>query len=436
MAEDKHSWKDYLKKLGPGLITGAADDDPSGIATCSQAGAQFGYGQLWTALFILPLMIAIKECFARIGIVNGKGIEGAVRDNYSSYVLFPVIVLVLTANTINIGADIGAMAASAGLIFEVPAWLLTIVFTGLIVSLELFTSYRQYSRTLKWLTLALFAYPLSVIIIEQPWGEILTATFLPHIEPSFAFLFIITGVLGTTISPYMFFWEASQEVEEQRSAKIRRRPVRGRISGPHIDSYIGPYIRDMRMDNAVGMLSSEIATWCIFVVGATVLHKNGITDIQTAADAARALEPLVQTFPHSGLLSKIIFSSGVIGLGLLAVPVLAGSAAYAVAEAFGWRGGIDFKFKQARYFYLIMTGATVIGLLLNFIGVSPFKALVYAAVLNGVAAVPLIYLILRISGSKTVMGKYANSALSNFFVWLAFLGMGAAALSMFLTFRG
>lgn len=422
MAGEKRSWKEFFKLFGPGLITGAADDDPSGIATYSQAGAQFGYGQLWTALFMLPLMISIQEACARIGIVTGKGIAGVVRDNFSKYVLFPVVIIVLIANTINIGADIGAMAASAGLIFDVPFWILSIAFTTAVVLLELFTTYRQYSRILKWLTLALFAYPLTVVIIEQPWGEIIRATFLPHIEINYEFLFIITGVLGTTISPYMFFWEASQEVEEQRSAKIGRRE---RLRGS------GTYIKDMRVDNAVGMISSEIATWSILVVGATVLSKNGIPNIKTAADAA--LEPLVQSFPHSGLLSKIIFASGVIGLGLVAVPVLAGSAAYAITEAFHRRDGIDLKFRQARLFYLIMAGATVIGLLLNFIGISPLRGLVYAAVLNGVAAVPLIYLVLMISANRKIMGKNANSALSSLFVLITFLGMGAAAAAMVFT---
>ncbi len=418
----------FLRLLGPGLITGAADDDPSGIATYSQAGAQFGYGQLWTALFMYPLMTAVQEACARIGIVTGKGLATVIRERYSKTVLYGAVGLVVAANTINIGADIGAMAASAHLLVPVPFFVLALGFTAVILLLEIFTSYAVYARILKWLALALLAYPVTVFMVREPWGEVLRATFLPHIEWSFDFLFIITGVLGTTISPYMFLWEASEEVEEEID--------KGEIAEggkPMVSSHM---IREMRIDNAAGMLSSEIATWCIIVVTATVLHGNGVTNIETAADAAMALEPLVREFPHSGLLAKGIFAAGVIGLGLLAVPVLAGSASYALAEALRWQEGFHLKFRQAHGFYGIMAVATLVGLLLNFTGIRPMKALIYAAVFNGIAAVPLLYMILALSRDRKVMGEFRSRRLSSTLVAVSCLSMGVAAVAMLAAFIG
>jgi NRAMP (natural resistance-associated macrophage protein)-like metal ion transporter len=417
--------KGFWRILGPGLVTGAADDDPSGIATYSQTGAQFGYGQLWTALFMLPLMTAVQEACARIGLVTGKGITTVVKEHYPKWVLYTVVGLVVVANTINIGADLGAMAAAAQLLVKASFILLTLTFTAIILLLEIFTNYKSYARILKWLAITLLAYPITLFIVHQPWGTILKATVVPHFEFSFAFLFIITGVLGTTISPYMFFWEASQEVEEEEEKNLIKQ------GKPQI-SWIS--IRRMRIDNTSGMLVSEFATWSIIVVGATVLHNSGVTDVKTAADAAKALEPLVHSFPHAGFLSKLIFSVGIIGLGMLAVPVLSGSAAYSVANAFNWKASLNLKFRKARGFYIIIVAATLIGLLLNFIGVDPVKALVYSAVLNGVAAVPLLFLILRISANEKIMGEYKSGALSKTILWITFLAMGAAAVAMFFTF--
>jgi NRAMP (natural resistance-associated macrophage protein)-like metal ion transporter len=414
----------FLTILGPGLTTGAADDDPSGIATYSQTGAQFGYGQLWTALYMLPFMTAVQEACARIGLVTGKGICSVVKDHYSKSVLYSVVGLVVVANTINIGADIGAMASAAQLLIPAPFILMTLVLTVVILVLEIFTNYRTYSKILKWLAITLLAYPITVFIVHQPWSVILKATIIPHFEFSFAFLFIITGVLGTTISPYMFFWEASQEVEEQRE---EGRIFRGK---PQV-SWI--HIKKMRIDNTFGMLFSEFATWSIIVVGGTVLHKSGVTDVKTAADAARALEPLVHSFPNAGFLAKLIFSIGIIGLGLLAIPVLSGSAAYAVCEAFKWKSSLNLKLKRAPAFYSVICIATIIGLLINFIGVDPVKALVYAAVLNGVAAVPLLYLIVKIASSKKIMGDFKNGWLSSLLLWFTFIAMAAAAIAMFYT---
>ncbi|MBS1765621.1 MAG: Nramp family divalent metal transporter [Bacteroidetes bacterium] len=415
-------FRKFLSVLGPGLITGAADDDPSGIATYSQTGAQFGFGQLWTALWMLPFMTAVQEACARIGLVTGKGIAAVVKEKYDKKLLYAVVFIVVVANVINIGADIGAMAAAAQLILPIPFTVWTLLFTAGILILEIFTTYRVYARILKWLALSLLAYPVTIFIVDMPWKEVLRSTFIPHIEFSFAFLFIITGVLGTTISPYMFFWEASQEVEELKEKNILESTSRHSLKS---------FIRRMRIDNASGMIISEITTWSILVVAGAVLHKGGVQNINTAADAAKALEPLVQSFPHSGFLAKLIFSIGIIGLGLLAVPVLSGSAAYAVAEAVNWDSGLNLKLKRAHGFYGVITIATIIGLIINFIGIDPVKALVYAAVLNGIAAVPLVFLIIKISKDKKVMGENTSGGLSTALLWITFIGMTTAVISMF-----
>jgi NRAMP (natural resistance-associated macrophage protein)-like metal ion transporter len=424
MAKFSRRTKKMLKIVGPGLITGAADDDPSGIATYTQTGAQFGYGQLWTAILLLPFMTAIQEACARIGAVTGTGIAAVIKKNYNRKILYGVIVLVLIANTINIGADLGAMGAAAHLIIPVNFTLLTLFFTALILVLEIYTSYKTYAKVLKWFALALLSYPITVFLVHEPWGTLLKATFVPHIQLSFAFLFIITGVLGTTISPYMFFWEASEETEEEREKRMIRNGE-ARITKK--------FMRALRIDNFLGMLSSEVATWCIIVVAATVLNAHGLTNIATTADAAKALEPLVKTFPHAGFLAELIFSIGVIGLGLLAVPVLSASASYAIAEAFNWKEGLNLKLKRAHGFYGVITIATIIGLMINFIGINPIKALVFTAVFNGVAAVPLIFIIAKIARDEKIMGEHKSGWLSNVFVWATFALMTAAAIAMFAT---
>lgn len=414
-----------LRILGPGLITGAADDDPSGIATYTQTGAQFGYGQLWTAFFMLPFMIAVQEASSRIGAVTGRGIAAVVKSYYRREILYAVVLLVLIANTINIGADIGAMAASTRLLVEIPFPILTLFFTALILTLEIFTSYKVYARILKWLALTLLAYVATVFIINPPLSEVLRATFTPHFEFSFAFIFIITGVIGTTISPYMFFWEASEEVEEEKEHHLLRGDRRPAVSWD--------YIKKLRLDNIIGMTISNITTWSIIVVAAVVLNAHGLTDVQTAADAAKALEPLVKTFPNAGFLAKLIFASGIVGLGLLAVPVLSGSASYAIAEAFNWREGLSRKLSRAHGFYGVITIATLIGLGINFVGIDPVKALVYTAVINGIVAVPLLFLITRISSNQEIMGEFRGGRLSRTLLWLTFVGMGAAAVATIYT---
>ncbi len=422
----KHKFNRFLRILGPGLITGAADDDPSGIATYSQTGAQFGYNQLWTVIFMYPLMTAIQEACARIGSVTGKGIAAVVKDNFSKKILYTVVLLVVVANTINIGADIGAMASALNLLIPIPFIILALFFTVIMLMLEIFTSYIVYAKILKWLSLALLAYPVTAFIAGQNWTEVIKNTFVPHIELNFGFFFILTGVLGTTISPYMFFWQASEEVEEEIS---KNRLLKG--GGP--PTITKHFLKNLRIDNAIGMFFSEIVTWFIIITTASVLHNHGVMNITTAADAAKALEPLVSTFPHSGFLAKTIFAAGIVGIGLLAVPVLAGSASYALSEAFNWKEGLSLKLKEAHGFYGIIIVATLIGLLINFIGVDPIKALVFAAVFNGVAAVPLIFLIAKIARSSKVMGEYRSGWLSNSLIWLTFITMALSSVIMFIT---
>ncbi len=421
----KHKFGRFLKILGPGLITGAADDDPSGIATYSQAGAQFGYSQLWTVILMYPLMTAVQEACARIGAVTGKGIAAVVKTNYSKKLLYFVVFLVVAANTINIGADIGAMASAANLIFPINFAFLAIFFTAFVLILEIFTSYKTYAKILKWLAFALLSYPITAIIVGQNWMEVFRATFIPHIELSFGFFFILTGILGTTISPYMFFWEASEEVEEEISdnkLKDGKKPV-----------ITKSFLRDLRIDNALGMFFSEVITWFIIITTASVLNSHGIKNISTASEAAKALEPLVSTFPNSGFLAKTIFASGIIGIGLMSVPVLAGSASYALSEAFNWKEGLNLKLKQAHGFYGVITVATLIGLLINFVGIDPIRALIFTAVFNGIAAVPLIFIIAKIARSEKIMGEYKSGGLSNSLVWLTFGAMALSSIALIIT---
>jgi NRAMP (natural resistance-associated macrophage protein)-like metal ion transporter len=422
----KHKFSRLLRILGPGLITGAADDDPSGIATYAQTGAQFGYGQLWTAIFMYPFQTAVQEACARIGAVTGKGLAAVVRANYSKKILYSIVLLVVIANTINIGADIGAMAASARLLLPLPFIIYALLFTTFVLLLEIFTSYKTYAKVLKWLALALLAYPITAIIAGQNLGEVLKATLVPHFEFSTGFFFILTGVLGTTISPYMFFWQASEEVEEE----ISQDRIEGRNSKPRIS---WQFLRNMRLDNALGMLFSEIITWSIIATTASVLHSHGVNNIDTAADAAKALEPLVATFPNAGFIAKSIFAVGVVGIGLMSIPVLAGSASYALSEAFKWHEGLSLKFKQAHGFYGIITVATLIGLMINFIGIDPMKALVFTAVFNGIAAVPLIFVIAKVSSNDKIVGEHTSGIISRSLIWLTFLGMLFSALAILIT---
>jgi NRAMP (natural resistance-associated macrophage protein)-like metal ion transporter len=415
-----------LKTLGPGVITGAADDDPSGIATYSQTGAQYGFGQLWTAFYQIPLLLAVQECCARIGSVTGRGLTGVIKAHFPRSVLLGVVLLVLAANTINIGADIGAVAAAAGLVFDAPVWVFAAATSVLVVVLEVMITYRSYARVLRWLVLALLAYPATAFMVAQPWPEILRASLIPHVEFTVPFLFLITGVFGTTISPYMFFWQASQEVEEEIARKI----TVGTDGLPRLPS---GFLRDVRIDNALGMASSQLVQWFIIITTGSVLFSHGIHTINTAADAAKALEPLVRSFPNSGQVARDLFAVGVIGLGLLAIPVLAGSAAYALSEAFSWREGLSLRWDKAPGFYGVIIAATAVGLLLNFMGIDPVKALVFTAVFNGVTAVPLLFVIARINGDSRILGANRGGLLSRSLVWLAFGVMALATVALIYT---
>jgi NRAMP (natural resistance-associated macrophage protein)-like metal ion transporter len=425
-AETPRKWWRLLRILGPGLITGAADDDPSGIATYSQTGAQFGFGQLWTALYQLPLLLAVQEASARIGSVTGKGLAGVIKEHYARPILLAMVLLVVVANTINIGADIGAVAAAAQLVLDLPFWIYALLTTILVVTLEVRVSYQNYARILKWLALTLLSYSATSFMIAEPWGEIFRATLVPHVELTFDFLFIITGVFGTSISPYMFFWQASEEVEEEIALALPT-DTRGR---PRLPRH---FIRNMRIDTAVGMITAELVQWFIIITTGSVLFGHGITTINTAADAARALEPLVSSFSNSGQVARDLFAVGVVGLGLLGIPVLAGSAAYALAEAFGWQEGLSRSFGQARGFYVVIVASTGIGLLLNFIGIDPIKALVFTAVFNGIAAVPLLFILGRINGDRSILGRYRGGAMSRALVWLTFVVMAVCAVALLYT---
>ena len=416
----------FLRILGPGIITGAADDDPSGIATYSQTGAQFGFGQLWTALYQIPLLLAVQEACGRIGAVTGKGLAGVIKNHYSRAVLVTVVLLVVIANTINIGADIAAVGEATNLVVPVPRPLLVILTAAIVLGLEIFVSYQTYAKFLKWLALALLAYPATALIVKQPWGKIIYATVVPHIELTVSFLFIITGVFGTSISPYMFFWQASQEVEEEVARKIPAK-TNGEPSLP------GRFIADMRLDTGAGMFAAEAAQWFIIITTASVLFQHGVTNIQTAADAAKALEPLVRSFPDSGEIARTIFAIGIVGLGLLGIPVLAGAAGYALSEAFDWKEGLSRKWNEAPGFYGVITVATLVGLSLNFTGIDPMKALVFTAVFNGVAAVPLLFVIARINGNIAILGENRGGRLSRLMVWVTFAVMALSCVALLYT---
>lgn len=423
----KRRFNRFLRVLGPGLVTGAADDDPSGIATYSQAGAAFGYGLLWAFPFMYPLLLAVQESCSRIGAITGKGLAAVIKENYSRKLLYMSILLVVIANTINIGADLGAMAATTQLFVNIPFVVLAAAYAAIITVLVIFVSYKSYAKILKWLAIALLAYPVTAFLVGQDWGELLRRTFMQAPTINFATTYILVGIIGTTISPYLFFWDTSEQVEEE----IAKKNVSKIGAVPKATRH---YLHNVRIDNFVGMTLASVTAWFIVVACAATLFRNGITEINTAADAARALEPLVRGFPDAGLIAKLIFSVGIIGLGLLAVPVLAGSSSYAISEAMGWNEGLYRKFKRAIGFYVIIILATLAGLAINFLGIDPIKALVFTAVFNGIAAVPLLFMIMRIGNNPNIMGDYKNSRLSNTFVRLAFAIMAIAVLLLFYSF--
>jgi NRAMP (natural resistance-associated macrophage protein)-like metal ion transporter len=409
----------WLRILGPGVITGAADDDPSGIGTYAQTGAAYGSGLLWLALYMLPLMIAVQEMCGRIGLVTGKGIASVVRDHYSRRALLIAVTLLFLANTINIGADLGAMAASTRLLVPaVPYYPLLAAFALGVVVLEVFVPYRQYARGLKVLSLTLFAYVVAGFAIHPAWGSLLLRTLIPSLQLTPAYLALVVALLGTTISPYLFFWQASEEVEETEP----RPDARPRKAVAPKPPSLLTQLQNLRVDTTVGMLASEVTTWFIIVTSSSALHAHGITNIQTADQAAAALRPLAGPF------AETLFAAGIVGTGLLAIPVLAGSAAYGMAEAIGWPEGLGQTLGHARNFYRVIILATLVGMALNFLGINPLTALVYTAIINGVVAVPLLVLILRVANNRDIMGGYTNGRLSNTVCGLTTALMGVAAV--------
>jgi NRAMP (natural resistance-associated macrophage protein)-like metal ion transporter len=407
----------FLQRLGPGLITGAADDDPSGIGTYSQVGAQFGFGMLWTMLFSFPLMAAIQEICARLGRITGHGIAGILRKHYSRPVLYGLVSLLCVANIFNIGADITAMGASAQLIFRGSANAYVVLLGGVSVALQIWVPYKKYVHYLKWLTLVLFAYVATAFVVHVPWITALSKTIIPSVEWTGDYWMALVAVLGTTISPYLFFWQTSQEAEDIRlndgEQPLKRKP-----------SQAFRQFRRIAMDTRVGMAFSNIVAFFIILTTAMTLHTlSGRIEIKTAADAAKALQPL------AGKLAFLLFGLGIIGTGLLAIPVLAGSAAYAVAEAFHWRASLESKPRQAPRFYLILALATAIGISLNFVGMNPIRALFLSAVVNGIVAVPLMVMLMIAAGNPKIVGKFQLPGYLRIIGWIATVVMLIASLA-------
>lgn len=407
-------------RLGPGLITGAADDDPSGIATYSQVGAGFGYGILWTAFFTFPLMVGIQTVSARIGRVTGQGLAANIRRHYPPWLLYGIVVLLLLANTINIAADIGAMGAALKLLTGGPAHWYAIVFGLASLVLQIFVPFPRYAPILKALTLALLAYVATVFVVKVPWGEVFFQTIMPSLSLKADYVVAVVAVFGTTISPYLFFWQASQEVEDQRAAPgeeaLIKAPEQARAE-----------LQRIKIDTYVGMGFSNLVAFFIMLTAVVTLHLHGTTDIQTSAQAAQALRPLAGDFAFA------LFSAGIIGTGLLAVPILAGSAAYAVAEAFKWPIGLGLQFVQARGFYAIVIVATIFGVALNFTSIDPIKALFWSAVINGVIAVPIMAVMMLMAVRVDIMGPFAITRRLTILGWLATAVMAIVVLAMLAT---
>jgi NRAMP (natural resistance-associated macrophage protein)-like metal ion transporter len=407
----------FLQRLGPGLVTGAADDDPSGIATYSQIGAQFGYGLAWTMLFSFPLMAVIQAIAARIGCVTGAGIAQNLRRHYAPWLLRAVVLLLLIANVINLGADLGAMGAALGLLIGGPELLYTVVFGVVCILLETFISYARYAAVLKWATLSLFAYVAVVFAAHVPWGTALYSLLVPHFVFDAPHAMALVAVLGTTISPYLFFWQAGQEVEE-----LHRRHVKALCITPR---KAGPELARIRTDTIVGMgVSNLIAVFIIFATAAT-LNAGGVTEIQTSSQAAEALRPIAGAFAFA------LFATGIIATGMLAVPVLAGSAAYAVSEVFSWTEGLDRQPREAKSFYATIAVATLGGVALNFIGFDPIKALYWSAVVNGVLAAPVMAVMMVIAMNRRIMGRLTLPRAMLVGGWLATFVMALATVVFF-----
>ena len=415
--KDVRKAQDYWRTLGPGLTTGAADDDPSGIATYSQAGAGYGFNFLWTAAFTFPFMAVVQEMCARIGLVTGRGLAGNIRVHFPKWVLYLCTFLLFAANSLNIGVDLGAMAKGVQLLYpHISFNFLILAFAIFSLSLQIFTTYEKYAKYLKWLALVLLAYVFSTISAKLDWNQVAMNAFLPNIQFSKDQIFIVTAILGTTISPYLFFWQTSQEVEEQilggmTTLKLRRAETTEKE------------ISNMRLDVWSGMFLSNLVMFFIIAACGAILFPAGITNITSAAQAAEALRPF------AGNATYLLFAVGIIGTGLLAIPILAGSASYAISESFGWKSGLYRKLKEANAFYGVIILSTVIGLVINFIGFDPIKVLIYSAVVNGLIAPVVLILIILLSSSKRVMGDLRSSPLSSGIGWFTTLIMALAGIA-------
>jgi NRAMP (natural resistance-associated macrophage protein)-like metal ion transporter len=412
--------KRLMRYIGPGWITGASDDDPSGIATYSQTGAQFGYGMTWVMLFTWPLMAAIQEISARIGRVTGDGIAGNLRAHYSPWLLRSIVGLLLVANILNLGADLGAMGAATHLLIAGPVQLYVVGFAVGCALLEIFARYERYASILKWTSVSLFAYVATALVVNVPWGQVALATFVPSFRWQKDYIVTIVAVLGTTITPYCFFWQSSEEAEEERINPAAHTLLKAPGEAP-------AEIRRIRIDTWVGMGFSNLISWFIIITTAATLNASGITDIQTSAQAAEALRPI------AGVLTFAIFATGIIGIGLLAVPVLAGSAAYALGEALGWPTGLARLPRDARAFYGTIVVGTLIGVFINFVDLDPIKALFWCAVINGVVAVPLMTMIMIMAMQRKVMGAFTLPRPLWVMGWLCTAAMAVAVVIMFVT---
>jgi NRAMP (natural resistance-associated macrophage protein)-like metal ion transporter len=412
--------KGLLGQLGPGLITGASDDDPSGIATYSQTGAQFGYAMCWVMLFCFPLMVAIQDISARMGRVTGQGIAGNIRAHYSPWLLYAIVGLLLLANTINLGADLGAMAAALKLLIGGPSGLYVAGFAIGCAWLEVFSRYQRYVSILKWISFVLLAYVAVAMVVDVPWRLVLYRTFVPSFSLTTDYVVTVVAVLGTTITPYCFFWQSSQEAEDARVDPTAHALIDAPEQAP-------VEISRMRFDTYIGMGYSNVISLFIIVATAATLNAHGITNIQTSAQAAEALRPI------AGVFTFALFATGIIGIGLLAVPVLAGSGAYALGEALGWTTGLDRQPLDAKAFYGTIAVSTLIGIGINFIGLDPIKALFWSAVINGVVAVPLMVIIMLMAMRQDVMGRFVLPRALWAMGWLCTGAMAIAVAIMFAT---
>jgi len=412
----KKAVKATTEQLGPGLVTGAADDDPSGIATYSQAGAQFGFALLWTVFLTTPFMIAIQLVSAEIGRVTGKGIAANAKEIAPKWVVLGLVLLLLAANIFNIAADIAAMGEALYLLIGGLKHEHTLIFAAASVVLQVFVPYHRYASFLKWMTLVLFAYVALIFFVDVPWGEVVFGTLVPAISFKADYLTIVVAVLGTTISPYLFFWQASQEVEEMNHGRSAK-PLKKRKGGSREISRI-------TRDTTIGMIVSNVVSYSIVLTTAATLHAQGVTNIQTAADAANALRPIAGEFAF------LLFAAGIIGTGMLAVPVLAGSAAYAVGDLFGWRSTLEARFPEAFGFYAIISAATLIGFGLTFTAIDPIKMLVWSAVINGIVAVPIMAIMMVIVANTEAMGRFRAKRKLIVAGWAATALMGVAAVAL------